>query len=73
MYKKGAKLRKVCEGYDFHYVPNLKLDEHVQLMAEIIFQSLQNPEQGRNSHAVLEGIPKLKSLPGIDKKQAKTG
>jgi hypothetical protein len=45
----------------------------MQLMAETILQGLQEPERGRNGRAVLDGIPKLQTPPGIHRKQFNSG
>ncbi|RTE80118.1 hypothetical protein BHE90_005337 [Fusarium euwallaceae] len=71
--KANSKSLEICKGYEYSCVPDLDLDEHMQLMAEIMLQGLQEPERGRNSRAVLDGIPKLQAPPGIRRKQFNSG
>ena len=51
----------------------MDIDEHMQIMAETMLHGLQEPERGKNSRAVLEGIPKLQCPPGIHRRQFNSG
>lgn len=45
----------------------------MQIMAEIIIHGIRDPELGKKSNAVLQGIPKLKTPPGMEMKQWNSG
>ncbi|WQF88429.1 Putative protein kinase [Colletotrichum destructivum] len=69
----NGNYREICKGYDYCCLPDLDPQEHMELMAETILQGLQEPERGRCGRAVLDGIPKLQSPPGINKRQYNSG
>ncbi|KAM7212536.1 Protein kinase-like domain containing protein [Rhypophila decipiens] len=58
----------ICKGYEYT-TQHPEVDKHMEIMAEIILQGIRNPKLGRGHRTVMDGIPKLKSPPGL-KKQA---
>lgn len=70
----AKKAEDLCKGYEYLLCSSqIGLDEHMQIMAEIILHGLQDPHLGLGSRAVLQGIPKLRTPPGILKKQLNSG
>ncbi|KAI8307527.1 protein kinase [Colletotrichum sp. SAR11_240] len=70
----NPKVEDICRGYEYLiHSQQMGLDEHMQIMAEIILHGIQVPDRVKGSKAVLQGIPKLRTPPGILKKQLNSG
>ncbi|KAK1827008.1 kinase-like domain-containing protein [Podospora conica] len=62
----------ICKGYEY-IAQHPEVDTHMEIMAEIILHGIRNPKLGRGERSVIDGIPKLKSPPGLKKEALNSG
>ncbi|EQB46658.1 hypothetical protein CGLO_14290 [Colletotrichum gloeosporioides Cg-14] len=69
----GSAKKVLCDNYTYPSLIESDLDEHMMAMAETIQQGLKNPDLGLKERSVINGLPKLRSPPGIIREQGKSG
>lgn len=65
--------QQVCRKYKFKYPQQAKTNIQMCFYAEIILQGIRCPELGCGSRTLLDGAPKLKAPPRLEKKTMSAG